>query len=249
MREVVPRVRVDGVSVDALALDGLLHRVGEFIAAGTPRTIAYVNVHVLNVAAGDAALLTFLNAVDVCYADGNGVVLAARLLRQHLPGRMTGADWIHDLAARAAANGWRIAWIGGKPGVTERAAAVLLAENPGVNFVLTDHGFYPPGPEHDALIARLAAASADIVLVGMGTPIQERWVAANRERIAAPIVWCVGATADFVSGEVSRGPKLLYSNQEWVARLLSDPRRFWRRFLVGNPVFLARVLRERIARA
>jgi N-acetylglucosaminyldiphosphoundecaprenol N-acetyl-beta-D-mannosaminyltransferase len=243
----VDALHILGVRVDSYTLDTLLERVTALVGARGHATVAYVNVHVLNTAAGDPALRDFLNAADVCFADGSGVVLGARLLGGSLPGRMTGADWIHDLALHAAGRRWRLAWVAGKPGVTERAARALEAQHPGVRFVFTDHGYHPSqGPEHDDLLARLNASAPDLVLVGMGTPIQERWVAANRARIAAPVVWCVGATADFVSGEVSRGPKVLYDNQEWLARLLVDPRRLWRRFLVGNPLFLARVARQRM---
>ncbi len=241
-------VQLLGVGVDALTLDTLLERVSGLVDARGQATVSYVNVHVLNTAASDPALRGFLNASDVCFADGSGVVLGARILGRALPGRMTGADWIHDLAVHAAGRGWRLAWIAGKPGVTDRAARALEAQHPGVQFVFTDHGYHPSqGPGHDDLLARLNAARPDVVLVGMGTPIQERWVAANRARIDAPVTWCVGATADFVSGEVSRGPELLYTNQEWLARLLVDPRRLWKRFLVGNPLFVARVVQQRIA--
>ena len=245
----MPPVQIQTAFVEPLTATTLLDRVAGLIAAGAPATVSYVNVQVLNVAAGDPALADFLGALDLCYADGNGVVLAARLLGGHLPGRMTGADWMDDLAARASHEGWRVAWIGGAPGVTDRAAQAMRERHPLVQFVCTEHGFHPTeGAPHDALLARLAEARADIVLVGMGTPLQERWVAANRVKIAVPVVWCVGAMADFVSGEVSRGPAFLVEKHEWLARLLVDPRRLWRRFLLGNPRFLARVLRSRLRR-
>jgi exopolysaccharide biosynthesis WecB/TagA/CpsF family protein len=87
------------------------------------------------------------------------------------------------------------------------------------------------------------------VLVGMGTPVQELWTARHRARIAAPVVWCLGATADFVAGVQARGPALLTDHGlEWLARLLGDPRRLFGRYVVGNPLFLARVLRARLLR-
>lgn len=204
-------------------------------------------MHVLNVAADDDALTAFLAGVDVCYCDGGGVVLGAKILGRELPERMTGADWIWDLAERAAAEGWRLAWVGGEPGVTAAAADKLREHAPALQVVYTHHGFFPrEGPEHDAVIDALNAARPDVVLVGMGTPVQERWVAAVRSRLDAPVVWCLGATADFVSGKVPRGPKWLHSHQEWLARLLVDPRRLWRRYLLGNPRFLLRMVRDRI---
>jgi N-acetylglucosaminyldiphosphoundecaprenol N-acetyl-beta-D-mannosaminyltransferase len=242
----MPRIRMQGIPVDAFEIRALLDRTTELVKARGRSTITYVNVHVLNVAADDAALVSFLESADVCFCDGDGVVLGARLLGETLPGRMTGADWIWDLAAHAEREGWRLAWVGGEYGVSAAAARALRAKHPRLQFVATHHGYTPwTGPRHEALIASLNAARPDVVFVGMGTPLQERWVAANREAIAAPVVWCLGATADFVSGKVSRGPSVLHQNQEWIARLLVDPRRLWKRYLVGNPLFLLRMLRER----
>ncbi len=238
-------MRIGGVGVDALDVGGLLDRVGELIAGGRS-TVAYVNVHVLNQAAHDRELAAFLDAATVVYADGAGVVLGARILGQRLPERMTGADFIWGLAARAEREGWRLAWVGGAYGVTAAAARALQTRFPALQVVFTGHGYVPGGTEaHDRLLEALNAARPDVVLVGMGTPEQERWVAAHRARIEAPVVWCIGATADFVSGTVDRGPRWLHTRQEWLARLLTDPRRLWRRYLVGNPRYLARVLRER----
>ena len=240
------RVDVLGVGVDALTWPELLAAVSAAIATGGPSTVAYANVHVLNVAQRDAALRAFLNAADICYCDGNGVVLGSRLLGQPLPGRMTGADWIWLLAAAASEAGWRIHWIGGEPGVTAAAAAALRARFPALS-VSTDHGFHArAGVDNDACLARLNRARPHIVLVGMGTPIQERWVADNRGRMDAPVVWCLGATADFVSGRVRRpGPAWLVEHHEWLSRLIADPRRLWRRYLLGNGRFLLRVARQR----
>lgn len=239
------RVDVLGVGVDTCDRAGLMARVGGFIEARTPATVAYANVHVLNSAAEDEALRAFLNGVDVCYCDGSGVILGARLLGEDLPERMTGADWIWDLA-RLAEGRWRIFWLGSEPGVTTAAAAKLQERHPGLH-IDADHGFHDKeGPGNDALIARINACAPDIVLVGMGTPAQERWVAANRDRLDAPVVWALGATADFISGKVSRGPALLYNNVEWLARLVTEPRRLWRRYLIGNVLFLGRVTRQRL---
>jgi N-acetylglucosaminyldiphosphoundecaprenol N-acetyl-beta-D-mannosaminyltransferase len=233
------RIDLLGVPVDVLTRGALLDRVADLVAARGQATVGYVNVHVLDQCARNPDLAPFLRDLDVCYCDGKGAVLAARILGERLPERMTGADWIWDLAARAEGR-WRLCWVGGEPGVTEEAARALRARHPALQ-VVAHHGFHPKeGPENDAFVAELNAAEADIVLVGMGTPVQERWVGANRAALRAPVVWCLGATADFVSGRVSRGPRWLYDRQEWLARLVADPRRLWRRYLLGNARVMAR---------
>lgn len=245
----VDRLEILGLPVDVLDLEGLLDAVGELIEIGRERpgrTVAYLNVHVANTARRDPELTAFLRGVDLCYCDGVGVVLGAKLLGHHLPERMTGADWIWDLAAAAEDKGWRIFWTGGQPGVTERAAAELRGRHPGLA-IDSDHGFHTPETT-PGLLARIADFAPDILLVGMGTPVQERWVARHLDQLPVPVVWCLGATADFVAGEVDRGPEWLHTNQEWLARLLTEPGRLWRRYLIGNPLFLARVARSRVRR-
>lgn len=244
-----PPERIDllGLPLDAVDRAGLLDAVAALIRADRRATVAYLNIHVANEARRHPDLAGFLRRADLCYCDGEGVRLGARLLGHRLPERITGADWIHDLAARAAREGWRIAWIGGEPGVTAAAAAGLQRRHPGLS-IHPEHGFHPPGPEDDALIARVNAARPHIVLVGMGTPLQERWLAARRHRLDAPVAWVLGATADFVSGRVPRGPAFLHTRQEWLARLLTDPRRLWRRYLIGNTAFMLRILRAAATR-
>lgn len=245
-----PRTRLQDIPIDALDVKGLMTQVGQYVEGGAPRTISYVNVHVLNCAARDASLRRFLQQLDLCYVDGSGVQLGARILGEQLPERMTGADWIHDLAREAAAQGWRIGWLGGEPGVTEQAAGALRAVHPELRIPYTMHGFFDrEGPAHADLIREINAAELDILLVGMGTPIQEHWVARVREQLELPVVWCLGATADFISGRTSRGPAWLHERQEWLARLITEPGRLWRRYLIGNPRFLARMLRERARRS
>ena len=239
------RVRLLGVPVDGISFAELLDAVAASVGSRARAVITYANVHVLNQCATDPELAGFLSAADLVFCDGNGVRLGARLSGQTLPHRMTGADWIWELGEVAAREGWRLYWIGGAPGVTEEAAAAMLARFPALK-IGVDHGFHPRmGPEDDASVARINDFHPDIILVGMGTPEQERWVTAHQARLNAPVIWCLGATADFVSGRVRRGPRWLTDRAEWLDRLISDPGRLWRRYLLGNGVFIARVLRER----
>ena len=239
------RIDILGVGVHAIRRAELIPFVEERIQKNQRTTVAYANVHVLNQAHGNTQLQTFLNQADLCYCDGNGVIKGAKILGQTLPERMTGADWIWDLAAWAEGN-FKLYWLGGEPGVTAAAAQALQRRYPKLE-ITTDHGFHArTGPENTQCIERINAAAPDVVLVGMGTPIQEEWVAKRRALIDAPVVWCLGATADFISGRVPRvGPAWLVDRHEWVSRLLADPKRLWRRYLIGNSLFLYRVTHQR----
>jgi N-acetylglucosaminyldiphosphoundecaprenol N-acetyl-beta-D-mannosaminyltransferase len=232
---------VAGIGVDPLTRAELLGRVAELVNAGERSTVAYVNVHVHNEAMRHADLRAFLTGAALCYCDGNGIVWGARALGGALPERMTGADWIWDFAAMAEGR-WRVFWMGGEPGVAERAAEVLRERHPGLS-VATEHGFHT---NIAPVLAKINAYQPHILLVGMGTPTQERWVARWREALDVPVVWVLGATHDFVAGNVPRGPAWLHTDHEWLARLVADPKRLWRRYLLGNTRFIARILFERV---
>ncbi len=244
-------VEVLGVRIDALTWLELRERVIAACAATTPTTVMYANVHVLNTAQRTPALVDALRAADIVYCDGEGIRVAARIQGESLPARMTGADFIWDLGERLAETRTPLYWVGGADRTAEVAMTRMAERFPGLVVAGTHHGFFAKdGPETDELIARINAANPKVVFVGMGTPVQELWIHLHRARIAAPVVWCIGATADFIAGVQPRGPDFLTQHGfEWLARLVSDPRRLFGRYVLGNPLFLARVVRRRLHRA
>src|SRR6202011_2227169 len=139
------------------------------------------------------------------------------------------------------------------PGVAREAAARLHALYPRLDVVGSHHGYFEPdSPHDDRVVEDINARRPDIVLVGMGTPKQELWVERNGSRLDTEVLWTVGALFDYVSGRVPRAPGWLADNGlEWIFRLAIEPQRMWRRYLLGNPVFISRVLtqaRERHSR-
>ena len=238
-----------GVRVDGVSLQRLIHQVESFATSGRRHSVMYANVHVLNTAYRDADLRRILNQADLVYCDGAGVRLGARLLGHHLPPRMTGADWIKPLCAACAAEEITLYFLGSRPGVAARAAESLRASYSWLHVAGTYHGYLADPAICAAAIAAVNAARPRILLVGMGTPLQEKWVAAHRHELQAPVVWAVGALFDFVAGVQPRGPRWMLDNGlEWLYRLLSDPRRLWQRYAVGNPLFMLRVLRQKTGR-
>jgi N-acetylglucosaminyldiphosphoundecaprenol N-acetyl-beta-D-mannosaminyltransferase len=207
----------------------------------------YANVHTLNTAYRDADLRRLLNRADMLYCDGEGVRLAARLLRRHLPQRMTGADWIYDLCAVCQDQGFSLCFLGGGQGVAAQAAHKLRQQYPGLQVAGTHHGYFDSvGSENDRVVAQINALRPDILLVGFGTPQQEKWIGRNFERLNVPVLWAVGALVDFVAGKVPRAPRwMLDHGLEWLFRFLVEPRRMFGRYIIGNPLFILRVLRQR----
>jgi N-acetylglucosaminyldiphosphoundecaprenol N-acetyl-beta-D-mannosaminyltransferase len=175
-------------------------------------------------------------------------MLAARLLGRRIPERITYADWAWRLAAFAEAEGFSLYLLGARPGMAQEAARRLQARYPDLEIVGVRHGFFDHAagsPENEAVVREINDARPDILLVGMGMPLQEYWLMENRDRLQAGVVLTGGGVFDYVSGGLRRGPRILtHSGFEWLARLLVEPRRLWRRYLIGIPLFLLRVLRQ-----
>jgi N-acetylglucosaminyldiphosphoundecaprenol N-acetyl-beta-D-mannosaminyltransferase len=252
MQELPPRIEVTGLAVDPVDLGQLFDYI---VAAARDRsarrTVGYLNVHVANLAARDALLRRYLNELcDLVYCDGKGIGWGARLQGLPEPPRMTAADWLPELLGCCKEKDLRVFVIAGKPGVVDRAVEKLDRRIGGLVGGLDPigtHDGYVASPEKtDSAIEAANAFNADVVLVGMGSPIQEHWVLANRARINAPVVWALGATFDYYAGEQARGPEWLRkAGHEWAARLISNPSRLWRRYVLGNPQFLWRAYRSR----
>ncbi len=185
-------------------------------------------------------------------ADGMPLVWTSRLLGHPLPERVTGSDLVPALfTAVPSDRSLRVYLLGAAAGVAERAAANIARRWPAVEVVGT---YSPPlGFEHDtvenaAILDRIAAARPDVLVVGLGAPKQELWVHEHRDRIAAPVALCVGATIDFLAGQVARAPAWMQtSGLEWLHRLASQPRRLARRYARDAWIFPQLVLRDLFA--
>jgi N-acetylglucosaminyldiphosphoundecaprenol N-acetyl-beta-D-mannosaminyltransferase len=224
----------------------LLSTVARWAGEGRTRRVMYVNAHVVNRSRANPRLGDALRRADLVYCDGYGVRLAARALHRDVPHRMTGADWIWDLATLCELSGRSIYLLGSEPPTAQQAAARLRRFYPHLDVVGAHHGYFELGTPHaERVIEDIVERRPQIVLVGMSTPKQELWADRYADQLGGAVVWTVGALFDYVSGHTPRAPRWLADNGlEWIFRLAIEPRRMWRRYLIGNPVFLSRVLAE-----
>lgn len=238
---------VVGARVDALTVEEALAAILAPAPRDRARVVHFVHPHALNVAAGDAELRGRYARADAVLPDGVGLRLGARLLGHALPHNLNGTDLLPLLCARAAAAGRPLALVGAAPGVADACAERLRAATPGLEIPLTSHGFLDDEASA-ALAQRIGALAAPVVLVGMGTPLQERWVWRHLAGVGGATALTVGGLFDFFSGRVPRAPMVLRElGLEWAFRLAQEPRRLARRYLAGNPLFLARVVRQRLS--
>jgi N-acetylglucosaminyldiphosphoundecaprenol N-acetyl-beta-D-mannosaminyltransferase len=248
---VAPRDRIEvlGVPVDVLSVPDLLSRLSAVMATDGRATILHANAHAMNLAARHAWFNRALADAELVLCDGSGIQLAARWLGQRVPSRITYADWFWDLASCCEQWGTGLYLLGAKPGVAAEAAARAAARHPRLRIAGTAHGFFDHtagSADSRARIAAINAARPGILIVGFGMPLQERWIAAHRDALEVPVVLSGGAVFDYVSGRLRRAPRWMTAHGlEWLGRLAIEPRRLAVRYLLGNPLFLSRVIRAR----
>ena len=210
------------------------------LAPGAPRTAAFVNAHCCNVAAKDGAYRWALNRAEFLLPDGSGVSLAAKMKGARFVENLNGTDLFLPICRKAAERGLSIYFLGSAEGVAQGAANKARELIPGLRIAGVRNGFFAASEEAD-LIAEINASGAGIVLVAMGVPKQDVWIARHRHRLDALLVMGVGAQFDFWSGRVPRAPLVMRkAGMEWVMRLAVEPRRMARRYLIGNFEFVLR---------
>lgn len=250
------RVRLFGFEMDAIGMSEAVRRIYSWITSedGHCRFVVTPNVDHAVLFQKNAGLRHAYDNAAMVLADGMPVVAASRLLGTPLPARVAGSDLAPALFAAARRHGGlRVFLLGAGPGVAERAAANITARWPGVHVVGTYSpplGFERDAAENEKILTRLNDAQADMVIVGLGAPKQELWVNANHERIAAPVVLCIGATIDFLAGEKKRAPVWMRrAGLEWLHRVASEPRRLLGRYVRDAVIFPRLVWREWAARS
>ncbi len=237
------RVMIGGVPIDAVDEAGALRRIDRAFEAGSLLQVATVNLDFLVQAGADATNRRLLRACELNVADGWPVVWLGRLLGAKLSGRVTGHDLVPGAVRVAAARGAGVFLLGAQDGVAETAAAELAARNPG----LQAHFYEPPGValekmDDEAILSRIDASGAKLLLVAFGHPKQERWIARNRERLPVAVAIGVGCTLDVIAGRVGRAPRWMQRlGLEWLFRLQQEPGRLFRRYL-ADALWLFRVV-------
>lgn len=242
----IPRVDVLGVGVSAIDMSIALEEIERWIVDGERHYVCVTGVHGVMECQRDQELLRIHNESGLTTPDGMPMVWAGHRAGAAQMQRVYGPDLMLALAERAAANGWRSFFYGGKPGVADLLVARLQERFPSFVSVGTySPPFRPLTPDEDeALIAQINDAGADFVWVGLSTPKQERWMAAHVGRVHASALLGVGAAFDIHAGTLPQAPRWMQSRGlEWFYRLVREPRRLWRRYLYNNPQFVLAIRR------
>jgi N-acetylglucosaminyldiphosphoundecaprenol N-acetyl-beta-D-mannosaminyltransferase len=241
MPDVVP---LFGMQIDRLRMPEAVDRLREWIAAADAkcRFVVTPNVDHAVMFYERADLREAYESASLVLADGFPVVLASKIVGRPLPERVAGSDLAPALfAATADGRGLSVYLLGAAPGVAERAAANIAARWPNVRVVGTYSpplGFERNDLENDAIIRRVNDARPDVLVLGLGAPKQELWIARHRERLRVKTALCIGATIDFLAGEKARAPRWMQRfGLEWLHRLSTEPKRLFKRYAHDARVF------------
>lgn len=238
------RIELLGVRIDGLSVDQLISEIHSCIASQKKAVVSYVNLHTLNTAYSLPWFRDYLNRSHLTFCDGVGIKLAARLTGQPLKYRFTPPDFFGCIAENAVRHRWRIFFLGARPTVAERAAGRLVERFPDLQIQI-HHGYFDKAAnsrENREVIEQINRFRPQILVVGFGMPIQEKWIEENLALLDINIAFPAGAMFDYISGELPRAPRCMTDHGlEWLGRLVIEPGRLWRRYLIGNPLFFWRV--------
>ena len=247
--QILDEVNLLGIRFHKITVTQLIEYIVRAAKAPKKTIVGNVNVRAMNFASKLPWYRNFLNSADLVFCDGFGVLLGAKLKGCSIDSkhRMTCPDYIEDLALACERESVSLFLLAGKPGVVDKAINKLTAIAPNLN-IEGHHGYFTKsGTENESVIDTINRFKPDILYVGFGMPLQEQWIKNNIQKIEAKVFLPLGACLDFYTGTVARGPRVMTdSGFEWLSRLITEPKRLWKRYLIGNSEFLYRVMSEKL---
>lgn len=243
-RETPPILNFFGIPVVNTTMSEAVDWVLDRARAGRFSLMAFVNPDCLNIAWRNAEYRSVLLASDRVLPDGIGIHIGCRMLGQSLRANVNGTDMFPLLCESAARHEIPMYLLGARPGVAQAAADNMMARYPGLRIVGTRDGYFG-ADEEEMVVDAINRSGARILLVAFGAPRQELWLQRWRDRLAPVVGMGVGGLFDFYSGRIPRAPAWMRElGLEWMFRLMQEPGRMWRRYVIGNPLFLFRVWRQ-----
>ena len=244
-------VVVLGIRFHKLTVCQLLNYIIQSASLNQKTVIGHVNTRAMNFAYELPWYRKFFNDADLVFCDGFGVILGAKMLGYSMQSshRMTCPDYIENLILACERENLSLFLLAGQPGVVDKAIAKMKASAPNLR-VAGHHGhFEKSGPQNDEVVDLINSFKPDVLYIGFGMPLQEKWILDNFDHLEARVFLPLGACLDFYTDTVYRGPRWMTDRGlEWLSRLLVEPNRLWKRYIVGNPLFFYRVLKQIVAK-
>lgn len=245
------RINICGVEIDRYSFDQVLEQIIDHALAGKPPEYVVTPnaMHILSLQK-DPLFRQIYRQAFLVVPDGVSLIWSAQFLNTPLNGRVNGTDLFEQLCAVAAEKGLKVFLLGGRKGAADAAREILEARHPALKIVGTHcppYGFESQPTELASINANIKAAQPDLLFVGLGAPKQEKWIAANYQELSVPISVGIGVSFELVANMVSRAPIWMQkTGLEWLFRLIVEPGRLWKRYIIGNPLFILLVLKQRL---
>ena len=224
--------------VNAISMDETIEEVEKIIKAGKPTQHVVINALKVNLMREDPKLREIVNACPLINADGASIVWAAKKLGIPLKERVAGIDLFENLVKVAAEKGYKIYLFGAKEEVVTKVKKIFEKKYPNLQIVGYRNGYFTEADEPQ-IVADMAASEADMMFVAFSSPKKEFWVNKYINRLNIPFVMGVGGSFDVVAGVTNRAPIWMQKGGlEWFYRFIQEPRRLWKRYMVGNREFI-----------
>jgi N-acetylglucosaminyldiphosphoundecaprenol N-acetyl-beta-D-mannosaminyltransferase len=234
-------VNVLGISVSAVTREQLTDSLEYALENNYSGWFGSLNAHAVNLTYRYSWLKDFFNRSLICYSEGAGILLAAWMNGHSIPERIALADWILDICALAERTHRRLYFLGTKQTTLEKAICYLKQKFTSLEIVGYHTGYFEE-TESTAIVETIRKARPHILIIGRGMPLQEQWLMRHFDKTGAQIALDAGALFDYLAGEKMRCPAWMGRwGFEWFFRLLTEPHKYWKRYLIGNPLFLYRV--------
>ncbi len=245
------KINIVGTEIDKYSFDEVVEIiVNHAVSGGRPEYVVTPNAQHILTLQNDTHFREIYSQAFLVVPDGVPMLWAANFLQTPLKGRVNGTDLFEKLCEIAASKELKIFLLGGREGAADKAAAVLQGRYSGLKIAGT---YCPPyGFESDPVLLgqindKILAAGPHILFVGLGAPKQENWIYGNYQQLGVPISLGIGVSFELVGGMVQRAPVWMQTaGLEWLFRLIVEPKRLWQRYVVGNPLFIWLVLRQKL---
>lgn len=242
------RIDILGFRISRMTEEHILEAILCAVQSSTSLTIGCLNTYYYQVVSRDDVLKSIYDHLDILHSDGIGMYIASRILygKSGISKRLNGTDLYFSILARGEHEAWKIFLLGNTIETLIKARKELLSSYPNICIVGSFHGYFDI--DDDVPVKVINDSCADIVFIGLGIPKQELWLDKYASRINAPVKILCGSGIAQMAKLIQRGPIILRSfGLEWISRLLQEPRRLWKRYLIRNPLFVLRVLRQWLA--
>ncbi len=232
------------IKLDILSKKQVLESCKFFFDSGKPNTIFFLNAHCFNISQSNNEYFNAINNADLLLNDGIGIRLASLIAGLRIGENLNGTDLIPEILVLASLEGKKVFFLGGIEGVAENAANRIMSLIPGIQIAGYRSGYFQKH-EENSLIRHINSSGTDLLVLGMGVPKQELWAYKNLDHLPdLKIIIAGGAILDFLSGNARRAPIWIRKiHMEWLYRLYREPKRMWRRYIIGNFMFFINILR------